>query len=54
MAFLPSVNLRRTFLIARRDYLGYVKTVGFWVSFLLPFLDALKRAGHRDRKYFEA
>ena len=40
MAFLPSVNLRRTFLIARRDYLGYVKTVGFWVSFLLPFLGA--------------
>lgn len=40
MFFLPAINLRRTFLIARRDYLGYVKTVGFWVSFLLPFLGA--------------
>ena len=35
---LPSINLRRTLLIAQRDYLGYVKTVGFWVSFCLPFL----------------
>ncbi len=38
MSFLPAINLRRTFLIARRDYLGYVKTIGFWVSFLLPFI----------------
>ena len=38
MSFLPKVNLRRTFLIARRDYIGYVKTWGFWISFLLPFL----------------
>ncbi len=38
MSFLPKVNLRRTFLIARRDYLGYVKTWGFWISFLLPFI----------------
>ena len=38
MRFLPKINLRRTFLIARRDYLGYVKTWGFWISFLLPFL----------------
>lgn len=38
MSFLPKVNLRRTFLIARRDYLGYVKTWGFWISFLLPFV----------------
>ena len=38
MSFLPKINLRRTFLIARRDYLGYVKTWGFWISFLLPFL----------------
>lgn len=38
MSFLPKVNLRRTFIIARRDYLGYVKTWGFWISFLLPFV----------------
>jgi|GEM_PF-114485 len=35
---LPSISLRRTFLIARRDYLGYVKTWGFWISFFLPFV----------------
>ncbi len=35
---LPEINLRRTYLIARRDFFGYVKTVGFWLSFLLPFL----------------
>jgi ABC-2 type transport system permease protein len=35
---LPAINLRRTFLIARRDYLGYVKTWGFWISFFLPFI----------------
>jgi len=38
MSYIPIVNLRRTFLIARRDYLGYVKTWGFWISFLLPFI----------------
>ena len=38
MSHIPKVNLRRTFLIARRDYLGYVKTWGFWISFLLPFI----------------
>lgn len=38
ISVLPKVNLRRTFLIARRDYLGYVKTVGFWISFLMPFI----------------
>jgi len=38
MRYLPNINLRRTFLIARRDYLGYVKTWGFWLSFLLPFI----------------
>lgn len=38
ISFLPKINLRRTFLIARRDYLGYVKTIGFWVSFFLPFI----------------
>jgi len=31
-------SLRRASLIARRDYMGYVKTVGFWVSFCLPFI----------------
>lgn len=35
---LPAINLRRTYLIARRDYLGYVKTWGFWISFFLPFV----------------
>jgi len=35
---LPAINLRRTYLIARRDYLGYVKTWGFWISFFLPFI----------------
>ncbi len=38
MSLLPKVNMRRTFLIARRDFLGYVKTWGFWISFLLPFI----------------
>lgn len=35
---LPSLNLRRTLLIARRDYVGYIKTWGFWISFFLPFI----------------
>jgi len=35
---MPAINMRRTFLIARRDYLGYVKTWGFWISFFLPFV----------------
>jgi len=34
----PAISLRRTFLIARRDFLGYVKTWGFWISFFLPFV----------------
>ena len=34
----PAINLRRTYLIARRDYLGYVKTWGFWISFFMPFI----------------
>jgi len=38
MIRLPKVSMRRTFLIARRDYLGYVKTWGFWISFLVPFV----------------
>ena len=35
---MPAINLRRTYLIARRDYLGYVKTWGFWISFFMPFI----------------
>jgi len=35
---IPSINLRRTYLIARRDFLGYIKTWGFWLSFLMPFV----------------
>lgn len=35
---LPAINMRRTYLIARRDYLGYVKTWGFWISFFMPFI----------------
>ena len=36
IASLP--NLRRTLLIAKRDFVGYVKTWGFWISFLFPFI----------------
>jgi len=35
---MPAINLRRTLLIARRDYFGYIKTWGFWISFFLPFI----------------
>jgi len=35
---LPAINMRRTYLIARRDYLGYIKTWGFWLSFFMPFI----------------
>ncbi len=34
----PAMNMRRVYLIARRDFLGYVKTWGFWISFFLPFI----------------
>jgi len=34
----PAINMRRTYLVARRDYLGYVKTWGFWISFFMPFI----------------
>ena len=34
--------MKRTLLIARREYLSYVRTVGFWLSLLaLPFFAAL-------------
>lgn len=35
---LPSINMHRVYLVARRDFVGYVKTWGFWVSFFLPFI----------------
>jgi len=35
---IPQIDLRRTYLIARRDFLGYIKTWGFWISFLMPFV----------------
>lgn len=31
-------NLSRIWLIAMRDFMGYVKTWGFWLSFILPVL----------------
>jgi ABC-2 type transport system permease protein len=33
-----SISPRRTYLIARRDFLGYIKTWGFWLTALGPFL----------------
>jgi len=38
MSLLPQISLRRTLLIARRDFFGYIKTWGFWLSFFLPFI----------------
>ena len=38
MKYIPQINFRRTMLIARRDYLGYVRTWGFWISFSAPFI----------------
>lgn len=35
---LPAIDMRRVYLIARRDFLGYIKTWGFWISFFLPFI----------------
>lgn len=35
---LPALNARRVALLARRDFMGYVKTVGFWITVLSPFL----------------
>jgi len=34
----PKINMRRTLLIARRDFMGYIKTWGFWLSFFLPLI----------------
>lgn len=33
-----NVNIRRTLLIAKRDYFGYIKTWGFWLSFFMPVI----------------
>jgi len=41
MSIMPSLSLRRVWLVARRDYLGYVKTWGFWISFFLPVIFGL-------------
>lgn len=35
---LPRLNLRRTFLIARRDFVGYIRTWGFWLTTFGPFI----------------
>ena len=35
---MGGLSMRRALLIARRDYIGYIKTWGFWVSFFLPFI----------------
>lgn len=41
----PAINLRRSLLIARRDYLGYIKTWGFWISFCLPVIGGIVGVG---------
>ncbi len=35
------ISLRRTYLIARRDFVGYIKTWGFWLTALGPFVGIL-------------
>lgn len=35
---MGGLSMRRALLIARRDYIGYIKTWGFWISFFLPFI----------------
>ena len=35
---LSQFSLRRVWLVARRDYFGYIKTWGFWLSFILPIV----------------
>ncbi len=41
MSANPPISLRRTYLIARQDFVGYVKTWGFWLTLLGPFLGIL-------------
>ena len=38
---IEGISLRRTLLVARRDYVGYIKTWGFWLSFFLPIVFAV-------------
>ena len=38
MEALSQFSLRRVWLVARRDYFGYIKTWGFWLSFILPIV----------------
>ena len=38
METLARFSPRRVWLVARRDYFGYIKTWGFWLSFFLPVL----------------
>ena len=43
-ALRPTLGLprfRRVWLIAMRDFIGYVKTWGFWLSFLFPILGGI-------------
>lgn len=35
---MSGISLRRTLLVARRDYVGYIKTWGFWLSFFIPII----------------
>ncbi|MEE9272797.1 MAG: ABC transporter permease [Robiginitomaculum sp.] len=35
-SFNPRLNIRRTYLVAKRDFVGYVKTWGFWLTALSP------------------
>ncbi len=41
MRLSDMISLRRTWLIARRDFLGYIKTWGFWLTALGPFVGIL-------------
>ena len=36
----PLPKFSRVWLIAMRDFIGYVKTVGFWLSFIFPIIGA--------------
>ena len=35
---MPGFNFKRAYLIARRDFLGYVRTWGFWLTTFGPLL----------------
>ncbi len=35
---MMKINLRRTMLIARQDFMGYIKTWGFWLTAIGPFI----------------